>query len=142
MESGHDPPVIGSGRYKDLESGHDPIVNGSVIDAVIESGHDPPVTSSGMYDVCRANPKLIMNIFEVKSVLYFEMSCISTRNAYTLGNVCAWNVPPDLAAVLKIPLGRFLFICYVLVLFLLVYNRSSTEKNDVTVVIYIKKNNL
>ena len=70
------------------------------------------------------------------------MSCLSTQEAYILGNVCAWNVPPDLAAVLKIPIGRFLFLCYVLVLFILVYSGSSTEKNDVTVVIYVKKNRL
>ena len=47
------------------------------------------------------------------------MSCLSTRNALIFGNDLAWNVPPDLAAVLRKTIGRFFFLCYVLVIFLL-----------------------
>ena len=46
LESGHDPPVIGS-VDEVIESGHDPPVIDSE-DNVIERGHDPPVIDSGM----------------------------------------------------------------------------------------------
>ena len=137
IESGHDPPVLGL-RYTfgGIESEHDPPILGPVGYDDIESGHDPPVTSSVMYvmyEVCRANTTLIRYIFEVTSVLYSVMSCFFTIIAF------AWNVQLVLAVVLIIHIGRFLFLCYVLMICLLVYNGSATGKTDVTVANYVKK---
>ena len=126
IDSGHDPPVHGL-RYTcgGLEREHDPHILGPVWYDEIGSGHDPPVTSSVMYvmyEVYRANTTLIRYIFEVISVLYSIMSCLFTIMAF------AWNVQLVLAVVLTIHIGRFLVLCYVLVIFLLCYNTSATEK--------------